>query len=163
MKKWIILIGYLVTSCNVTEVEKIITQEVVYGTFWVENDRVDKTTDVYLISTDKKMNDFTVDFDLMNPMGYPKQIFMGRFLVEEDEVVGVYILDINYEYYEYVYRKVEEIKVLENRGTLIYVDIEGQKTTLAVGNLLVNTFKEGTVWKVVIDRSGVIPIIRAVL
>lgn len=163
MKKWIILFAFLTSSCNITEVEKIIKQEVVYGTFWVENNREDKTADVYLISTDRKMNDFTIDLDMVNPMGYPKQIFMGRFLVEEDEVIEVYILDIDYEYYDNVYREIEEIKVIEDRGTLIYVDIEGNETTLAVGNLFVNTFKEGTTWKVVIDRSGLIPIVQAVL
>lgn len=158
MRFLFIITMLILTSCNVAETE----YEFPDASYYMVNDRTSGTTQVYIISSSKKIEDFVIKTDLIDPYPVPRQGFIGSLYIQNGKVVKVRTEQIGYREFEYIDRRVTSITILENFGSIVYVDSAWGKTMMIAGHLNYR-LNVGQSYEVIIDRSVSIPSIEALI
>jgi len=158
MRTLLIIAASILSSCSVVDVEHGTTQ----ASYYMVNDRSTGKVTFFIVSSENRVEDFIIDADKVSPYPMSRQVFSGFFYTQNGDVMSVTTTNIGYEEFQFVKRPITTIKVLEDYGSILYVETSGDRTMMAKGKVIW-TLKVGLTHDVVVDWSGDIPTIEAVI
>ena len=158
MRILLIIAASILSACSVVDIEHSTTQ----ASYYMVNDRSTGKVNFFILSSDKRVEDFVIDADKVRPYPMSRQVFTGSFYTQNGKVMAVTTNVIGYEEFTFVKRPITTIKVLEDLGSLLYVETSGDRTMMAKGKVIW-TLEVGMTHEVVVDWNQDIPVIEAVI
>lgn len=158
MRTLLIIAASILSACSVTDVEHSTTT----ASYYMVNDRTTGKVNFFIVSSSKRTEDFVIDADRVSPYPVSRQVFTGSFYTQNGKVMAVTTNLVGYEENEFIVRPITTIKVIEDLGSLLYVETNGDRTMMAKGKITW-ALKEGLTHEVIVDYSGDIPTIEAVI